>query len=62
MLAAVLRDFDELALEKIPTPQPEVGEVVVRIVIISHRFPLEDLRKAVEVMGRPERNEVMIHP
>jgi threonine dehydrogenase-like Zn-dependent dehydrogenase len=30
--------------------------------IISHRFPLEDLPKAVEVMGRPERNKVMINP
>jgi len=30
--------------------------------IISHRFSLEDLPKAVEVMGRPERNKVMINP
>jgi len=30
--------------------------------IISHHFSLEELPKAVEVMGRPERNKVMIHP
>ncbi len=30
--------------------------------IISHRFPLTEIYRAVEVMGRPERNKVMIHP
>lgn len=30
--------------------------------IISHRFPLEQIHQAVEVMGRPERNKVMINP
>jgi L-iditol 2-dehydrogenase len=30
--------------------------------IISHRFPLRDIARAVEVMGGPERNKVMIHP
>ena len=30
--------------------------------IVSHRFPLREIRKAVEVMGRPERNKVIIHP
>jgi threonine dehydrogenase-like Zn-dependent dehydrogenase len=30
--------------------------------IISHRFALKDLHKAIEVMGQPERNKVMIHP
>ncbi|HOX38917.1 MAG TPA: alcohol dehydrogenase catalytic domain-containing protein [Candidatus Brocadiia bacterium] len=30
--------------------------------IITHRFPLTDIHKAVEVMGTPERNKVMIHP
>ena len=30
--------------------------------IISHRFPLTDIHKAVEVMGGPERNKVMINP
>jgi L-iditol 2-dehydrogenase len=30
--------------------------------IISHRFSLEDLPKAVELMGLPERNKVMINP
>ena len=31
MLAAVLKDFDQLVLEEIPTPEPGPGEVVVRI-------------------------------
>jgi L-iditol 2-dehydrogenase len=31
MLAAVLRDFDELVLEDVPVPEPGPGEVVVRI-------------------------------
>ena len=30
--------------------------------IVSHRFPLDRIAEAVEVMGRPERNKVMIHP
>ena len=30
--------------------------------IISHRFSLEDLPKAVEMMGQPQRNKVMINP
>ncbi|MDA0989563.1 MAG: alcohol dehydrogenase catalytic domain-containing protein [Verrucomicrobia bacterium] len=30
--------------------------------IISHRFALADIAKAVEVMGSPERNKVMINP
>ena len=31
MLAAVLKDFDRLLLEKVPIPEPSAGEVVVRI-------------------------------
>jgi len=31
MLAAVLKDFDELVLEDVPVPRPDAGEVVVRI-------------------------------
>jgi L-iditol 2-dehydrogenase len=31
MLAAVLRDFDELALEEVPVPEPRAGEVLVRV-------------------------------
>ena len=30
--------------------------------IISHRFPLSDIHEAIEVMGRRDRNRVMIHP
>ncbi len=30
--------------------------------IISHRFDLRDIHQAVEVMGQPQRNKVMIHP
>jgi len=29
--------------------------------IISHRFELKDIHKAIEVMGQPGRNKVMIH-
>jgi len=31
MLAAVLRDFDRLVLEEVPTPRPGAGEALVRI-------------------------------
>ena len=30
--------------------------------IISHRFPLEKIHEAVEVMGQAERNKVIINP
>jgi (R,R)-butanediol dehydrogenase/meso-butanediol dehydrogenase/diacetyl reductase len=30
--------------------------------IISHRFPLADIHKAVEMMGKPERNKIIINP
>jgi len=30
--------------------------------IISHRYPLADIHKAVEVMGQSERNKVMVNP
>ena len=30
--------------------------------IVSHRFPLEKIHEAVEVMGRAERNKVIINP
>jgi L-iditol 2-dehydrogenase len=30
--------------------------------IISHRFPLKEIHKAVEVMGGAERNKVIIQP
>ncbi|MCX7012458.1 MAG: alcohol dehydrogenase catalytic domain-containing protein [Candidatus Sumerlaeota bacterium] len=30
--------------------------------IISHRFPLSRIHEAMEIMGAPERNKVMIHP
>ncbi len=30
--------------------------------IISHRFPLKEIHKAMEVMGQPERNKVVILP
>jgi L-iditol 2-dehydrogenase len=30
--------------------------------IVSHRFPLCDIHRAIEVMGQPERNKVIIHP
>ena len=30
--------------------------------IISHRFPLKEIGKAMEAMGQPERNKVMVLP
>ena len=30
--------------------------------IISHRFPLSEIHEAIDAMGRPERNKIMIHP
>ncbi|MFB3788274.1 MAG: zinc-binding dehydrogenase [bacterium] len=30
--------------------------------VISHRFPLTEIHKAVEVMGSPARNKIVIHP
>ncbi len=30
--------------------------------VISHRFPLKEIHKAIEVMGSPERNKVVINP
>ncbi len=30
--------------------------------IISHRFPLSRIHEAMEVMGQPERNKIIIHP
>jgi L-iditol 2-dehydrogenase len=30
--------------------------------IISHRFPLSRIHEAVELMGSPERNKVIINP
>jgi threonine dehydrogenase-like Zn-dependent dehydrogenase len=30
--------------------------------VISHRFPLKEIDKAIEVMGTPDRNKVVINP
>ena len=30
--------------------------------IISHRFPLKEIHKALEVMAQPDRNKIIIHP
>jgi threonine dehydrogenase-like Zn-dependent dehydrogenase len=30
--------------------------------IVSHRFALDDIQQAVEAMGQPERNKIIIHP
>ena len=30
--------------------------------VISHRFPLHEIGKAMEVMGTPGRNKVVINP
>jgi threonine dehydrogenase-like Zn-dependent dehydrogenase len=30
--------------------------------IISHRFPLREIHQAMEIMGQPERNKVVVLP
>jgi threonine dehydrogenase-like Zn-dependent dehydrogenase len=30
--------------------------------IISHTFPLEQMQRAVEVMGSPDRNKIVVNP
>jgi threonine dehydrogenase-like Zn-dependent dehydrogenase len=30
--------------------------------IISHRFPLSRIHEAIELMGSPERNKIIINP
>jgi len=30
--------------------------------VISHRFPLEKIHEAIEVMASPERNKIIINP
>ena len=38
------------------------GGVIKPELIISHRFPLTRIHEAVEIMGQPERNKVIINP
>lgn len=52
MLAAVLKGLDRLVLEDVPEPQA----------IITHRFQLSDIHKAVEAMAQRDRNKVTINP
>ena len=52
MPAAVLKGLDRLVLEDVPEPQA----------IITHRFPLSQIHKAVEVMAQRDRNKVIINP
>jgi threonine dehydrogenase-like Zn-dependent dehydrogenase len=30
--------------------------------VISHRFPLSQIQKAIETMGSPQRNKVIVNP
>jgi L-iditol 2-dehydrogenase len=30
--------------------------------VISHRFPLTQIHEAIELMGSPERNKIVINP
>jgi threonine dehydrogenase-like Zn-dependent dehydrogenase len=39
----------------------ETGRIDIEKVI-THRFPLSEIHSALEVMGGPDRNKVMIHP
>ncbi|MCX6985166.1 MAG: alcohol dehydrogenase catalytic domain-containing protein [Lentisphaerae bacterium] len=38
------------------------GGVIKPELIISHKFPLVKIHEAVEIMGRPERNKIIINP
>jgi threonine dehydrogenase-like Zn-dependent dehydrogenase len=43
-------------------PGHEPAGVVNPEKVISHRFPLTEIAKAMEVMGTPGRNKVVINP
>ena len=59
MLVAVLKGFDRLVLEAILLM--EHGLVNPEL-IVSHRFPLTEIHKAVEAMASPKRNKVIVNP
>ena len=68
-----MKGFDKLVLDEVLEPQAGVHEVVAWArargfcatdykAIITHRFHLCDIHKAVEVMARRDRNKVIVNP
>ena len=68
MLAAVLKDFDDLVLDDVPVPDPGLGEAVHLAVdgdvpierLVSHRLPAERFAEAIELMRDPDGDAVKV--
>jgi threonine dehydrogenase-like Zn-dependent dehydrogenase len=66
-----LMHFLEARMDSSFSTTPQAMEKAIRLMerglvnierVISHRFPLSEIHKAVEAMGSPERNKVIINP
>ncbi len=66
-----LMHFLEARMDSSFSTTPQAIEKAIRLMerglvnvekVISHRFPLAEIHKAVEAMGSPERNKVVINP
>ena len=66
-----LMHFLEARMDSSFSTNPLAMESAIRLIergvvnpekVISHRFPLAEIGKAIEVMGTPGRNKVVIHP
>lgn len=66
-----LMHFLEARMDSSFSTTPQAIEKAIRLMdrglvnvekVISHRFPLSEIHKAVEAMGSPERNKVIINP
>jgi len=66
-----LMHFLEARMDSSFSTTPQAIEKAIRLMdrglvnvekVISHRFPLSEIHKAVEAMGSPERNKVVVHP
>ncbi len=66
-----LAHFLEARMDASFGTNPEAMEKAIRLIargvldpeqVVSHRFALTDIHEAIDVMGSPERNKVIIHP
>ena len=66
-----LMHFLEARMDSSFSTTPQAIEKAIRLMerglvnvekVISHRFPLSEIHKAVEAMGSPERNKVVVNP
>jgi len=66
-----LMHFLEARMDSSFSTTPQAIEQAIRLMerglvnverVISHRFPLSEIHKAVEAMGSPQRNKVIINP